>query len=127
MKKYEDMDDVEQKITIEMYGSQQVYSGAYNKAQQNIIGLTEVLKDSGNLFTIEGSDHMKFIDIGLFISVSQLRERIGIVGKTDPAKCLEITKSVTLAFFDQHLKGESKDSLEFLVKKYPELKKFDLK
>ena len=100
MKKYEDMDEVEQKITIEMYGSPQAYHEAYNKAQQNIIGLTEVLKASGNLFTIEGSDHMKFIDIGLFIGVSQLRERIDIGGKTDPVKCLEITKAVTLAFFD---------------------------
>jgi predicted dienelactone hydrolase len=127
MKKYEDMDDVERKITIEIYGSEDAYHEAYNKAQQNIIGLTEVLKASGNLFTIEGSDHMKFIDIGLFIGVSQLREQIGIGGKTDPAKCLEITKSVTLAFFNQHLKGETKDSNESLVKKYSELKKIDLK
>ena len=127
MKKYEYMDDVERKLTIEMFGSEAAYKEAYNKAQQNMMGLTEVLKDSGNLFTIEGSDHMKFTDIGLFIGVSQLREQIGIGGKTDPAKCLEITKAVTLAFFDQYLKGENKDSLDFLVKKYPELKKIDLK
>lgn len=66
---------------------------------------------------------MKFTDIGLFIGVPQLRELIGIGGKTDPVRCLEITKAVTLTFFDQHLKGENKDTLEYLVKKYPELKK----
>jgi dienelactone hydrolase len=108
-------------------GSDEAYKEAYNRAQQNIIGLAEVLKASGNLFTIEGSDHMKFTDIGLFIGVSKLRELIGIGGKTDPEKCLEITKSVTSAFFDQHLKDKTEDSLESLVKKYPELKKVDLK
>lgn len=109
-----------------MYGSAEAYQEAYNKAKQNMIGLTEVLKASANLFTIEGSDHMKFIDIGLFIGVPQLRELIGIGGKTDPAKCLEITKSVTLAFFDQYLKGESKDPVESLLIKYPELKRVEL-
>jgi hypothetical protein len=107
-------------------GSDEAYNEAYNRAQQNIIGLAEVLKPSENLYTIEGSDHMKFTDISLFIGVNQLRELIGIGGKTDPEKCLEITKSVTSAFFDQRLKGESEDSLESLVKKYPELKKVDL-
>jgi hypothetical protein len=78
------------------------------------------------LFTIEGSVHMKFSDIGLFIGVSKLRELIGIGGKADPEKCLEITKSVTAAFFDQQLKNQPKNSLETLVKKYPELKKINL-
>jgi len=89
-------------------------------------GLVEVLKTSVNLFTIAGSDHMKFIDIGLFIGVGLLRERIGIGGTTDPSRCLEITEAVTLAFFDQHLKAETNASLDALAKKYPELKKIDL-
>jgi dienelactone hydrolase len=127
MKKLEDMPDEEQKILISIYGGQEAYQKAYDRAQQNIIGLTEVLEESGNLFTIEGSDHMKFIDIGLFIGFRPLREFIRIGGKTDPEKCLEITKSVTQAFFDQTLKGETNDPLEALVKKYPELKKVDLK
>jgi len=54
-------------------------------------------------------------------------ELMGIGGKTDPARCLEITKSVMLAFFDEQLKGETRDSLASLVQKYPELKKVDLK
>lgn len=126
MKKFKDMDDLDQQITVEIYGSEQIYQDAYDKAQQNVIELAEVLKTSGNLFTIEGSDHMKFIDIGLFIGIPQLRELLNIVGDTDPAKCLEITKSVTLVFFDRHLKGEDDISLEFLVKKYPELKRINL-
>jgi len=74
----------------------------------------------------EGSDHMKFTDIGLFIGSRRLRELINISGKTDPVRCLEITEAVTLAFFDQYLKGETQVSLEYLTKKYPELKKVDL-
>lgn len=126
MEKFEEMDELERKISIETYGSEQVYKDAYEKSSQNIIGLTDVLKESGTLFTIEGSDHMKFIDVGLFIGLRPLREGIGIGGKTDPARCLEITKAVTLAFFDQHLKGETKGSLESLLKVYPELKQVNL-
>ncbi len=127
MKRFEDMDDIDQKITIEIYGSEEAYNKAYDKARQNILGLTEVLNTSGNLFTIEGSDHMKFIDIGLFIGAKPVRELIGIGGKTNPARCLEITEAVTVAFFNQHLKGETDNSLESLVTKYPELKKVDLR
>jgi dienelactone hydrolase len=126
MKKFEALDEVEQKITIEIYGSKDVYDEAYIRAERNILGLIEVLKTSGKLFTIEGSDHMKFTDIGLFIGVRQLRELIGIGGETDPGRCLEITKALTLSFFDQHLKGEAKDPWESLIKKYPELKTVNL-
>jgi len=114
-------------MLLMMYGTEQAYQEAYAKAQQNILGLTDLLEASGNLFSIEGSDHMKFTDIGLFIGVRQLRELINIGGATDPARCLEITEAVTLAFFDQHLRGGSGDSLESLMKKYPELQKVDLK
>ena len=127
MKKFDEMEDIDQKLTIDIYGSQETYEEAYHRAEQNVTGLTEVLRTSGNLFTIEGSDHMKFTDIGLFIGVRPLRELIGIRGETDPARCLEITKAVALAFFDQHLKGKTGASLESLVEKYPELKKIDLK
>jgi hypothetical protein len=126
MKTLEEMDDVERKITLEIYGSEEAYDTAYSKAQQNVIGLTEVLDASGTLFTIEGSDHMKFIDIGLFIGVQRLRESIGIGGKTDPARCLEVTKAITLAFFDRHLKDEPNDLWEFLVHRYPELRRVEL-
>lgn len=127
LKRFEDMDALDQKITIEIYGSEQVYQDMYAKAQRNAMGLAEVLKTSGDLFTIEGSDHMKFIDIGLFIGTRQLRALLNIIGQTDPAKCLEITKSVTLAFFDQHLKGRNGDSLETPIQQYPQLKKVELK
>jgi hypothetical protein len=126
MERFEDMDDIEKKITVEIHGSEEAYNEAYNKAQQNAAGLAQVLESSGNLFTIEGSDHMKFTDLGLFIGVPQLRELMGIGGKTDPARCLEITNSVTVAFFDQYLKGETNDLLESLLTKYPELKRVDL-
>ncbi len=126
MEKFEDMKDEEQKLTLAVNGNEKTYNETYNRAQQNIIGLTDVLKSSKNLFTIKGSDHMKFTDIGLFIGIKQLREKIDISGKTDPARCLEITNSLTSSFFDQHLKGEDKAQMESLVKKYPELKKVNL-
>lgn len=127
LKRFEDMEDIDQKLTVDTYGSKQAYQDAYDKAKQDVIGLTEVLKANESLYTIEGSDHMKFTDLGLFIGIPQLRELIGIGAKTDPARCLEITKAVTLAFFDRHLKGESPDALESLVTTYPELKKVILK
>jgi predicted dienelactone hydrolase len=126
-KKIEDMTEEDQKIMISMYGSEESYKEAYKKASQNITGLAEVLKSSGNLFTIEGSDHMKFTDMGFLIGIRQLRELINIGGNTAPARCLEITKSVTAAFFNKHLKSEEKDALESQVSKYPELKKVNLK
>lgn len=126
MKSFDDMDALDQKITLDMYGSRDIYDNAYNKAKQNAIGLAAVLSSSGNLFTIEGCDHMKFTDIGLFISVPQLRELIGIAGKTQPARCLEITKALTLAFFNNYLKNSSQMDLTKLVQKYPELKRIVL-
>lgn len=127
IKKFEDMTEEDQKIMISMYGSEDAYKEAYKRASQNIIGLAEVLRSSGNLFTIEGSDHMKFTDMGFFIGIKQLRELMGIGGNTSPARCLEITKSVTAVFFNKHLKSEEKDALDSQVNKYPELKKVNLK
>jgi hypothetical protein len=126
IKKWEDMTEEEQDIMLSIYGSEESYLDAYNMDTRNVIGLTEVLQSSGNLFTIQGSDHMKFTDIGLFIALPQLRELLGIGGETHPAKCLEVTSALTLAFFDQHLKGEDNPSLEALISKYPELKKIPL-
>lgn len=108
------------------YGSRDAYVAAYRQAQQNILGLIEVLKESGTLFTIEGSAHMGFTDLGLFIGDGWLRQRMGISGQTDPVRCLEITKAVTVAFFDQHLRGESRGALDSLVDQYAELKRVAL-
>jgi hypothetical protein len=38
---------------------------------------------------------------------------------------LEITQAVTVAFFDQHLKGEG-DAIESVLEAYPELRQVDL-
>lgn len=96
-------------------------------SDRNLMGLAEVVKASGNLYTIQGSDHMKFSDLGLFVGVKPLRELIGIGGETDPAKCLEIANALTAAFFDRHLKGENPDSPEPISLPYPELKRIALK
>lgn len=129
LKKFEELPEEEQQIMISefMYGSKEAYNEAYNKATQIAIELTNILKASGNLFTIEGSEHMKFTDIGLFIGSGRLRELMGIGGKTEPKRCLEITKALTAGFFDEYLKGEDKHSFKSLVQRYPELKNVDLK
>lgn len=116
-----------QQEMLTIYGSQKVYDDASAKAQQNISTLANVLKISDNLYTIQGSAHMKFTDIGLFFGSQELRKLINIGGETDPAECLEITEAVTVAFFDQHLKGKSDESLKSLMIKYSELRKVDLK
>lgn len=127
MSKLEDLPAEEQAIMRAVYGSAEAYAEAYNQAQQNSRGLREVLKASGNVFTIAGSDHMKFTDIGLFIGVKQLRELIGIRGAIDPATCLKITQAITLAFFDRQLQGKAEASPASLAKRYPELQHIDLK
>ncbi|GHO47082.1 alpha/beta hydrolase family protein [Ktedonospora formicarum] len=124
MQKFADMSDKEQKDMLSVYGSKEAYDKDYNETLQNLVGLANTVKASGNLYTIEGSDHMKFTDIGLFFGNDQLRQFIGIGGKTEPVRCLVITEALTLTFFEQHLKhGEATDSL---LKQYPELKKVAL-
>lgn len=128
-KKYEDMPKEEQNNALTMYGSEKEYKRAYVLDQQNTMGLIQVLKKSGNLFTIKGSDHMKYNDIGLFIG-QPLRKLIGIKGEIDPTRNLDISGAVISTFFNQHLQGEanhSLDSLDSLFKKYPELQRVNLK
>jgi predicted dienelactone hydrolase len=125
--KLEDMTDADRQIALSIYGSAQAYKDAYARDRQNVTGLTDVLKASGNLFTIAGSDHMKFTDMGLFISFQPLREMIGIRGKADPGRCLEITEALTLAFFDQHVKGDAGASLQSVLDRSPELERVELR
>jgi predicted dienelactone hydrolase len=112
--------------TIYTFGSEEAYRAAYAKAQQEIVALRNLLLASGNLYTIEGSSHMKFTDIGLFFGIQQLREQIGIGGKTDPARCLVITQALTRAFFDQHLQGSTDLLFPSLAQQYAELIKVKL-
>lgn len=126
LKKFEALPKLDQEIMISMYGSKEAYDDAYQKSVQAVQDLAEVLRASGNLFTLHGSDHMMFTDIGLFFGFKPARELIGIRADIEPAKCLEIASRVTSAFFDQHLKGETNGSLDFLAQAYPELEKVDL-
>lgn len=111
---------------LDVYGSKEKYDAEYTKEQQSIIGLADVLKTSDSLYTIKGSDHMKFTDIGLFVKNAQLRNILQITGATDPARCLTITNAVTTAFFDKQLKGIDTTSPDTLRSTYPELQKVNL-
>jgi predicted dienelactone hydrolase len=108
------------------YGSKEAYDEQYRKAQRNIAGLADVLQASAGLYTITGSDHMKFTDIGLFFGDRRLRELLQIAGATAPSRCLAIAQALTVAFFDQHLKGVSGDALESVLRTYQELKRIPL-
>lgn len=123
MRKFAEVPAGEQAMLLSMYGTEAAYQAAYAKAQQNMLGLTGVLKTSGNLYTIQGSDHMKFTDLGLFIGLRPLREQMGIHGATDPARVLVITRAVTLAFFDENLKRVYGNTVDSLRVTYPELRK----
>jgi hypothetical protein len=126
LKKFEDMPKEEQNMNLSMYGSEKEYKKAYDLDQKNTLGLVHLLMKSGNLFTIKGSDHMKYNDIGLFME-SPLRELIGIKGEIDPARNLDISGDVISTFFNQHLQGKANLSLDSLLKKYPELQRVNLK
>jgi dienelactone hydrolase len=126
LKKFEDMPKEEQNMNLSMYGSEKEYKKAYDLDQKNTLGLVYVLMKSGNLFTIKGSDHMKYNDIGLFME-SPLRELIGIKGEIDPARNLDISGDVISTFFNQHLQDEANLPLDSLLKKYPELQRVNLK
>lgn len=117
---------IEGQKMIGVPGSKEDHEARSHRARQCIVGLADVLKASGNLYTVEGSGHMKFTDIGLFIGVQWLRELMQIGGKTDPGRCLEITQALTAAFFDRHLKRQPADALTALPRKYPQLKKVKL-
>lgn len=124
MKPLEDLSAEEQEMQMMMYGSAENYQEVYFKAQQNLTGLLGVLRTSGDLFTIKGSDHMKFTDIGLFIGDPRLRALLQIRGETDPAQVLAITRDLTRMFFDQRLKGEPQE-VENLLQAYEQLIRMD--
>jgi dienelactone hydrolase len=126
MRNLDEVPAEEKDLLISIAGGEEPYRQAYARAQQNLDGLTEVLDAGESLYSIAGCDHMKFTDIGLFIGLPQLREMMGIRGDTTPERCLQITQAVTVAFFEQTLKGETKEPLDSLVSKYPELINVDL-
>ncbi|HSX34078.1 MAG TPA: dienelactone hydrolase family protein [Candidatus Saccharimonadales bacterium] len=103
------------------YGSKAAYDQEYAKEQADVTGLANTLKASGNLYTITGSDHMKFTDIGLFIGNAKLRSFLQIGGSADPKDCLAITQAVTSAFFNEHLRGGSAEPVNSLTNEYPKL------
>jgi dienelactone hydrolase len=125
MKKWEDMPADEQEAVASAYGGKQGYIDIYEKQKQAIVGLADTLKAAETFFTIDGSAHMKMTDIGLFIGPG-FRRFVGINGSTSSEQCLAITKAVTLAFFDRHLRSVSGDPLESALRQYPKLNKVKL-
>jgi predicted dienelactone hydrolase len=107
-------------------GSDRETLAAYERAVRNARILRQALHASGNFYTILGSDHMKFTDLGLFVGSRWLRELLQIRGDTSPARCLTISQALAVTFFDQRFKrakGERKPNPSIA---FPELKRIVL-
>lgn len=104
-------------------GSDRETLAAFTRATRNARTLRQNLQGSGNLYTITGSDHMKFTDLGLFIGNRWLREMLQIRGDASPARCLTITQALVIAFFDQRLKSGTGNRMDNLSVTFPELNK----
>lgn len=102
------------------------YQAAYSRAKQNVVGLAALLEDSGNLFSIDGCDHMYYSDIGLFIGDRRLREGLGMHGGADPARCIAITRAMTVDFFDWYLKGAARHAWQDRTASFAGLRRVDL-
>ncbi|MCR8842602.1 hypothetical protein NQ117_02815 [Paenibacillus sp. SC116] len=122
MLKLEEIPAQDQEAVASAYGGKEAYMDIYRKQEQAASELAETLKSSDSLLFIEGSSHMKFADIGLFMGPG-FRRFIGINGETSSEQCLDITRAVTLNFFNQYLKDETGDSLESVLRQYPKLQK----
>ncbi|CAI6084247.1 alpha/beta hydrolase family protein [Cohnella sp. JJ-181] len=120
MKKWEDMPADEQAAVASAYGGPQAYIDMYGQQKRAIAGLADALKASGNLYSIEGSAHMKMSDIGLYAGAG-FRRFIGINGSTSSEQCLAIVRAATLTFLDQHLKQDAGASMESVLRLYPKL------
>lgn len=120
---FDEMEEVDRAITIDIYGSEEAYTAAYEQARQNVEGLLSVLAADEGLYAVRGCDHMKFTDIGMFIGLQPVREAFNIRGATEPARCLEVANAASVAFFDGYLKGDDGERLETLNKTYTELEK----
>lgn len=125
MKKWDDMPAEEQNAVASAYGGKEGYMDIYREQEQAVVGLAETLIASDGLYTIDGSAHMNFTDIGLFVG-NGFHRFIGINGKTSSERCLAITEAATVAFLDRYLNKETKDSLESVLDHYPHLRKVNL-
>jgi predicted dienelactone hydrolase len=97
------------------------YDAAYRRSRQDAVALVALLKRSDSLYTIAGSAHMQFTDLGLFIGLRSLRESLQLGGVTEPARCLALTQALTVAFLDRYLKQKTADTVSPLLAANPEL------
>ncbi|MCL2807084.1 MAG: hypothetical protein FWD27_02815 [Coriobacteriia bacterium] len=124
MPKLEDMPEEYYALILEDFGAEAVYNAERQREAQVIRELSVILADSQTLFFIKGSLHSAYSDLGFCLG-KPLEQLFGI-GTTGPAKTLEITQALMLAYFDQHLKGQPGSSLDTLVETYSELQRVKL-
>ncbi|MCL2090235.1 MAG: hypothetical protein FWH11_03245 [Micrococcales bacterium] len=126
----ETLTEAERNQLLEEFEDEAAYVAECREMQEGMRaytdGLAGVLAASQTLFVIEGSAHLSYTDLGLFAESEQELELIGLGSQIKPQRALEITQAVTLAFFDQHLKGDTTVTLDSLVDGYAELRHVEL-
>ena len=78
----------------------------------------ESLPGDGYFVQVPGMFHLNFTDIP---SWSPLFRLLGLTGPIDGQRAHSIINAYSLAFFDQHLKGQPAALLDGLVEHYPEV------
>lgn len=81
--------------------------------------IERALEQRGYLLLIDGASHFNFTDLQIY---SPLIRWIGMTGKMNGQRGVEIVNRYVLDFFNEHLKGSSQDLLDKPSGEYPEVK-----
>lgn len=96
----------------------QEYEEAVDQIRSRMDFLRSIM-GSGSLFiSVDQAKHYNFSDIGL---MSPLVKMMGMTGTIDARRGLDIVNSLSVSFFNEHLKGEGIGLVEELASSYPEV------
>ena len=90
------------------------------KGQNNDVNLLEIVRnnDQGNLYQIMGTTHVDFTMIHMYSSITSV---VRLTGSIERDRFEEIQEGFVLFFFEEHLKGEKKEGMDFIEDKYQEV------
>ncbi len=90
------------------------------KGQKNDENLMKILQnnDQGDLYQIMGTTHVDFTMIHMYSSITSV---VRLTGSIERDRFEEIQEMFVLQFFNEHLKGEGKEGMDFVEKQYQEV------
>ena len=94
------------------------YPGSIDETQYTMRSVFENLPGDGYLVLVPGMFHSNFSDAAYY---SPLMQWLGILGPIDGNRANRILDAYTLAFFDQHLKGQPAPLLDGPSEQFPEV------